>query len=897
MRIRSDHTGRLLALLLLLAAVGWGCSSDSTAPEPDPDPVPTSIRVTPTSVALEAIGATASVAAVVQDQDGAPFAGASVTWSSLDVSVATVTAGGQITATGIGATTVRATSGSLTADVSVTVSQTPANVVVTPATGELSPGATLALSAAVRDTNGNDVAEAVVAWSTGDAAVATVDATTGLVTAVAEGSTTVTATAGPATGEAAITVLAPPPDLVIDADSTLGGTVNVGAFTIASGVTVTLSDDLVLNAAGPVSIAGSMTGNCVGLAVAGTATLTLDGADVDTRCATSTSAADAAPLRLLVSGEVTVRESTVRGAGAVLLGNTEPDELPDFLSLSRASPYRSVAFPTSSLEASEGVPNTCIFDNSTIEGADVRDAGDPPAGRTARSVRIGCSGNALFQSVQVLGAHGADGTPVEVAGSLAEGQPGEGGGTVLLDVEGELDIRGGVQLRGGDAGNGGSATATPTDPGSDATASGGFGGLGGLTIVRAAAVRIDAASELRLSIGRFGDGGAAVAVGADGDPGEPGGSATAIGAGFDQAYESGAFQIVGAGTALIQTGDLDPASAGRIRMSPVTMASGGDATAIGGRGGDGLAPGIPGEVGGTATARGGDGGHSPFENSRPEIPTFEVTLGSGGSATWGGGRGGDGVSDFCGEGSDGGGGGSAVGAGGEAGTPEAVGGGPLDGVTLVPGNAGLRLFQEFGNGGNGGSGTIAVGAAGVPGSADPGVLDDLAPEATANSFEPGAPGAEIACERLTELAAELSIPAGGDPGGHGPFVKFQNQTLLRLNLQLAAFTAVLQQPGLIPVLLGTITAPGGAPAGPEGAVTPGTYSFDLSGTGTVAGFSDVLVVFTGTMSVDDQGSITSLTGEMVVDPDAEKLPPNGMGVRHPLIYEVTGTPQSGAPGR
>ena len=80
------------------------------------------------------------------------------------------------------------------------------SLTVTPATAQLTAlGATVQLTAEVRDQNGNVMAGAAVTWSSGDGAVATVSAT-GLVTAVANGTATITATAGSASGSAAVTV-------------------------------------------------------------------------------------------------------------------------------------------------------------------------------------------------------------------------------------------------------------------------------------------------------------------------------------------------------------------------------------------------------------------------------------------------------------------------------------------------------------------------------------------------------------------------------------------------------------------------------------------------------------------------------------------------------------------
>ena len=82
----------------------------------------------------------------------------------------------------------------------------PTTVTVTPATTPLTAlGATVQLSAEVRDQNGRAMAGAAVAWSSSATSVATVDGS-GLVTATGNGIATITATAGGVSGTATVTV-------------------------------------------------------------------------------------------------------------------------------------------------------------------------------------------------------------------------------------------------------------------------------------------------------------------------------------------------------------------------------------------------------------------------------------------------------------------------------------------------------------------------------------------------------------------------------------------------------------------------------------------------------------------------------------------------------------------
>ena len=82
----------------------------------------------------------------------------------------------------------------------------PTTVTVSPATVQLTAlGAMSQLSTEVRDQNGQVIAGASVTWASNAATVATVSVS-GLVTAVANGSATITATAGAASGSATVTV-------------------------------------------------------------------------------------------------------------------------------------------------------------------------------------------------------------------------------------------------------------------------------------------------------------------------------------------------------------------------------------------------------------------------------------------------------------------------------------------------------------------------------------------------------------------------------------------------------------------------------------------------------------------------------------------------------------------
>src|SRR5216117_3734544 len=74
----------------------------------------------------------------------------------------------------------------------------------------VAPGQTVQLTAAALDASGNVLSGWTTSWSSGNPAVAIVDGS-GLVTGVAAGSATITATSGGQTGTAAVTVTGQPP--------------------------------------------------------------------------------------------------------------------------------------------------------------------------------------------------------------------------------------------------------------------------------------------------------------------------------------------------------------------------------------------------------------------------------------------------------------------------------------------------------------------------------------------------------------------------------------------------------------------------------------------------------------------------------------------------------------
>lgn len=187
----------LRTAVAVLAVALLSCT-DATAPEPS---VPTTVAPAADSVGFDAIGQVAALTVTVRDQHGVPMPSAALAWSSSADTVAMVTAAGVVTAVGNGVATLTVTAGDASAEVVATVQQVAASLAVVPDSVVLEePGDTARMSVTALDARGVLVVGPSVVWTSADDAVATVDGT-GLVTAVATGSVTITAEVD---GEAAV---------------------------------------------------------------------------------------------------------------------------------------------------------------------------------------------------------------------------------------------------------------------------------------------------------------------------------------------------------------------------------------------------------------------------------------------------------------------------------------------------------------------------------------------------------------------------------------------------------------------------------------------------------------------------------------------------------------------
>ncbi|MFN8573914.1 MAG: Ig-like domain-containing protein [Gemmatimonadaceae bacterium] len=222
-----NSTGRVTGVAIGSTTVPVSATSPGQG-----SPATSSVNVNVSNVAVASVtvspGPTATVhvgslyantfTAVTKDASGNVLPGRTIIWSSNDPSKATVDPlTGLVTGVATGSVTITATSEGVPGTSAVTVDLvTITSVTVTPNPVSLIPAQTQAMTATPKDSAGNTVSGAALggratSWSSSQPAFATVNSSSGLVTAVAQGASTITATvAGPngGSGNSSVTVLA-----------------------------------------------------------------------------------------------------------------------------------------------------------------------------------------------------------------------------------------------------------------------------------------------------------------------------------------------------------------------------------------------------------------------------------------------------------------------------------------------------------------------------------------------------------------------------------------------------------------------------------------------------------------------------------------------------------------
>ena len=196
----------LVAIVGVATLVQSGCGSSSGS-SGSPSQL-ASIAVTPANPSISAQGTQQFKAEGTFGNGSTEDLTASVTWSSSQTGIATISTAGLATGVAPGSTTITAVSGSVSGATSLSVNLTPTlvSIAVAPVNPSLAVASTLQLSATGSYSDGSmKILTSTATWNSSKTAVATVS-TGGLVTGVASGSSTISATVGNVMGSTMVSV-------------------------------------------------------------------------------------------------------------------------------------------------------------------------------------------------------------------------------------------------------------------------------------------------------------------------------------------------------------------------------------------------------------------------------------------------------------------------------------------------------------------------------------------------------------------------------------------------------------------------------------------------------------------------------------------------------------------
>jgi len=163
----------------------------------------TTITLTPTSSTL-VVGDSQQLSAAGLDQNGNSIT-TTITYTSSNDTVANVSSSGLVTSKAVGSTTITATSGTISNTSTISVGAAPylTTITLSPTSTNLTINATKQLTVNATDQSNHSITTTVT-YTSSNTSVATVNATTGLVTAVAIGNTTITGANGTVNGTSII---------------------------------------------------------------------------------------------------------------------------------------------------------------------------------------------------------------------------------------------------------------------------------------------------------------------------------------------------------------------------------------------------------------------------------------------------------------------------------------------------------------------------------------------------------------------------------------------------------------------------------------------------------------------------------------------------------------------
>ena len=209
----------LLSVFVLLAFGAAACEDDDN-PLGDGDDDVAQVIIEFNDDTLT-VGGTLQLTVTVIDEEGDTLSAQTVNFTSSNTAVASVSGSGLVEALTAGSATITATVDDVSNTITIVVEEdtTPANVSLDPGDTNLGVGDTLTFTGTVTTAGGDTLSGETVTFSSTETAVATVDPSTGLVTAVAVGRTNLVATSGALADTVEVSV------------GTIGGN-NVGTLTL-----------------------------------------------------------------------------------------------------------------------------------------------------------------------------------------------------------------------------------------------------------------------------------------------------------------------------------------------------------------------------------------------------------------------------------------------------------------------------------------------------------------------------------------------------------------------------------------------------------------------------------------------------------------------------------------
>jgi uncharacterized protein YjdB len=312
-----------------ISATAGGVTGTANITVVPPPPVPVvSVLVTLAANSV-IVGQATTATGTPRDAAGAALANRTIEWSSSNTSVARVTQTGAVTTFAAGTAQIIATVEGVSGNATLTVQPPVGSVTVALAASSISVGQTTTATATVRDAGNVVLTGRPVTWTSSTPAVATVNATTGVVTAVGPGLASIVATSEGIAGGATLTVVVPVASVSVALTSPISvGQSTTAVATLRDAANNVLTDRTVTWSSSNTAIAtvNATTGVVTGVAV-GSATITaLAGGVSGTANVTVQVSVASVSVSLsaasIVVGQTTTATATVRDAGGNIVNRT-----------------------------------------------------------------------------------------------------------------------------------------------------------------------------------------------------------------------------------------------------------------------------------------------------------------------------------------------------------------------------------------------------------------------------------------------------------------------------------------------------------------------------------------------------------------------------------------------